>query len=209
MYSPEEIIEFIRRGFYVQDLVDFSALILGLCYVLLLARGKRIGWIAGIASCVLILWKDISQYRLWADAGLQLFYIAMGFIALWYWRRGEKSETPGFTPEEWPLSKHLMLISGGFILSFLMGKWLAGTPAALPFTDSVSSVFAVLATWLMVLKLKSNWIYWIFIDGLYIYIYSRQQAYYFTLLSLVYLVLAVYGYYSWSQISAGNQRLEP
>ncbi len=194
------MIDSILQGFLHQDALDWSALLFGLAYVILIARGKWWGWILGIVSCALILWKDLFSYSLWADAGLQLFYIVMGFVGIRYWLRSSNKTI--FYPKEWSLKKHFILILMGIILSLMLGYTLRGTPAALPFADSMTSVFAVLATGLMVLKLRSNWLYWVAIDGAYIIIYGRQEAYYFALLSFIYLLLAIYGFFTWKKQKA-------
>ena len=71
------------------------------------------------------------------------------------------------------------------------------TSAALPVMDSITTVFAVLATILLLYKVKSNWLYWIGINSCYIYIYNVRDAQPIAFLSLVYLILAIYGYYRW------------
>jgi len=195
------IVESIKETLFHQDIFDFGALVLGLMYVLLMAQGRRVGWLAGILSCAIILWKDIVQYTLYADAGLQVYYIIMGGIGFGFWKR-DRVAKGAFGTREWPLGRHIWIWIIGAMFSVTLGKWLSNTPAALPFIDSITTVFAILATGLMVLKLRSNWIYWMVIDAAYMYIYQRQGAYYFALLSFVYLVLSVYGYWSWKRVDS-------
>ena len=65
----------------------------------------------------------------------------------------------------WPISYHLynLAISGGvaFILGFCFDTF---TDQANPYADAFTTVFSLAATFMVVRKVLENWIYWIVID---------------------------------------------
>ena len=46
-------------------------------------------------------------------------------------------------------------------------------------------------------KLLENWLYWIVVDGLWIYVYWQRELYLFVGLFALYLVLVVIGLVRW------------
>ena len=48
-------------------------------------------------------------------------------------------------------------------------------------------------------KVLENWLYWIVIDIVSIYLYFSRDLQLTSLLFLVYTVIAIFGYFSWSK----------
>ena len=189
----------IQTYFQTLDYLGLIALVLGLIYVILAAKGYRSCWIAGIISCSIIAWQDTSIYNLYADAVLQIFYVFVGIVGWFKWHKNPEDQLQD--SYELKSVRHLQLIIGGIIIS--IGIWQLlyyYSDAAMPFLDSITSIFAVIATIMLLYKIPSNWIYWIVIDICYIYIYQRQGADFFAYLSAIYLVLAIYGFIKWRKI---------
>jgi nicotinamide mononucleotide transporter len=86
-----------------------------------------------------------------------------------------------------------LAITSGFLLSRY-------TDAALPFLDSITTWAAVVATYMVAQKVLENWLYWIVIDAISIYLYIDRELYLTALLFAAYVVIAAYGWYSWKKI---------
>ena len=71
--------------------------------------------------------------------------------------------------------------------------------AALPFLDSFTTWGSVLTTWMVARKILENWLYWLVIDGVSIYLYLDRELYFTALLFAVYIVIIFFGYYQWLQ----------
>ena len=54
-----------------------------------------------------------------------------------------------------------------------------------------------MATWLVARKLVSNWLYWVVIDAVSIYVYAQKHLYFLTLLFMLYTIIALAGYFIW------------
>ena len=69
----------------------------------------------------------------------------------------------------------------------------------MPIIDSFTTCFSIIATFLVVKKILENWIYWIIIDLVSIYIYFSRDLHLTSLLFLVYTVIAIIGYFNWKK----------
>jgi len=71
------------------------------------------------------------------------------------------------------------------------------TDAAMPLVDSFTTVFSLFATYMVVKKVLENWIYWIVIDAVSVYLYHSRELEQTALLFIVYTIIAVFGYFAW------------
>jgi nicotinamide mononucleotide transporter len=55
----------------------------------------------------------------------------------------------------------------------------------------------MLTTWLVVKQRIENWLYWILIDSVSALLYWQTEHQQMAVLYLLYVVLAVYGFYHW------------
>ncbi len=93
------------------------------------------------------------------------------------------------------------------VLTLSAGSGLAlqyWTDAALPFLDSFTTWGSVLTTWMVARKILENWLYWLLIDSVSIYLYLDRGLTLTAVLFLAYLIIALFGYRQWLQ----NYRLQ-
>ena len=64
-------------------------------------------------------------------------------------------------------------------------------------------VFSIFATWMLAQKILANWLYWMFIDTAAITLYWSTGYYVTIILFMVYVMLSVYGYFSWRKSKSG------
>lgn len=160
------------------------------------ARNNPVCWIWGIISCGLLGYLSATKYNLYADAALQAFYVIMGFIGLWNWKAGAgKKQIPitNISLKEAGAAVAIGLL-GSFILHTLLKNH---TQAAATGLDAFTTAFSIIATIWLVQRRLENWILWIIVDLIYIYLYWTRGAFLFALLLLVYTVVAFYGWRSW------------
>ena len=196
---PLPFIHSCLQSFQYMPPIDWIILITGLLYVILAARENISCWIWGIISCSLWAYSSFVNYQLYADGILQVFYVAMGIWGYYTWKYGgvRKSE---LKISKWPYKKHIIFILTGIIFGLLFGYFFDEyTPAAATYLDSVTTIFAIGATFMQVRKLLENWIYWIFINAAYIYLYTSREAYLFSVIMTIYLFIAIYAYFEWKK----------
>jgi len=177
--------------------LELIAVVLALIYVLLAIAEQRYCWLAAGLSAALylgIFWRA----ALLMEAVLQLFYVVMAGYGWWCWgTHGSADERP---IRRWPWRQHVTAIAAIGVLSGICGSLLDRyTDAALPWLDSLTTIGALVTTWMVAQKLLENWLYWIVIDALSIYLYLARDLHLTAGLFALYIALAFVGWYTWRQ----------
>ena len=95
---------------------------------------------------------------------------------------------------------HLAIVSSGLILTYFTGSIFKHyTNAAFPYLDSFTTIFSLFATIMVVRKILDNWLYWIIIDLVSIYLYFNRGLEFTSLLFFIYTIIAIFGYFSWKK----------
>ena len=167
----------------------------GAGYAILAARRNRLCWVAGAVSsaCAALL---AGLRALPMQSALQVFFVGMSVYGWLSWTR---SSTEGELPVGlWPHSWHLVAALGLLVLSFVSARLLAAeTHAAWPLLDSLTTWFSLLATWLAARAKLENWLYWIVIDGVLVYLFYVQGLPFLALLNLLFIGIAAAGFVAW------------
>ena len=71
------------------------------------------------------------------------------------------------------------------------------TNQANPFVDAFTSVFSFTATFMVTKKVLENWIYWIIIDAISVYLFYSRELYVTAGLMCLYSLIAVFGLVKW------------
>ncbi len=178
------------------DALEWTAVALSLCYVVLATRQSIWCWPFAFLSSslfVFITW----QASLVGESFLQLFYVFMAVFGWWQWQAPATSEEHP-TLSEWSIAAHGLIVGGGLPLSLLLGlgfERLFGS--AMPYLDALTSVFSLIATFMLTRKVLSNWLYWIAIDTLNVYLYWNRDLGITAGLYALYAILALWGYIQW------------
>jgi nicotinamide mononucleotide transporter len=167
----------------------------GAAYVVLAARRNRLCWIAGAISAALFA-VPAGLKALPMQSGLQVFYVVMSIYGWLNWSRASREgDLPVGT---WSWQRHLGAAIAVVLLSYLSAHWLAvRTQAEWPLLDSLTTWFSLLATWLAARAKLENWIYWIVIDGVLVFLCFMQKMPFMALQYLVFIVIAVGGFIAW------------
>lgn len=178
---------------------EAGAVIFGLIYVILAARESVWCWLWGILSTSLWAYATFTLYDLYIDALLQVFYVCVSFFGIYQWMEGGQLKEE-LQISSLKLNQHFSLIGGGFVLSILVGFFFGEyTGAAATYLDAFTTVFSIIATFMVVRKILENWIYWIVVDSIYVYLYFTRGSVLFTFLMVVYTVIAIIGYLEWKK----------
>ncbi|MCJ7558617.1 MAG: nicotinamide riboside transporter PnuC [Gammaproteobacteria bacterium] len=192
------IVEFLAMNF-----LELTAVVLAIAYLLLAVRENLWCWGAAFVSTVIYLYLFFAA-RLYMESVLQVFYLFMAVYGWQQWRRGENDERH-LDVSTWPLSVHLRAVACIIALSVASGWMLASyTQAAFPYLDSFTSWGAVWTTYLVTRKKLENWLYWIVIDSVGIYLYELRGLQLTAALFALYVVISIFGYVSWLRVSKQN-----
>ena len=181
-------------------LLQIIGTLLGLLYLWLEYKANIWVWIIGAIMPLVhgILYLTSGIY---ADAAMQLYYVAAGIYGLVVWRRAPKTKDDGIikhTPRGWIV--HLVAVYA--LLHVAIYLFLTEcTDSRVPLFDSMSTALSIVAMWMLSRKLVEQWLVWLVVDmisvGLYIYKGIPITAALYTL----YCILAVVGYMRWRRVA--------
>jgi nicotinamide mononucleotide transporter len=187
------------------SLLEWTAVAFGVASVWLTVRQNPWCWPLGIVNVSLfavLFWRE----RLYADAGLQLVYVVLCAYGWWAWVRG--GPTPGaLRVSRTPRPAGGLLVLGGALLALLLGTTLKrATDAALPFWDSGTTAFSLVAQWMMTRKWLESWAVWIVVDVIYVGMYLARDLLPTAGLYAVFIALAALGHREWARALREGER---
>jgi len=139
-----------------------------------------------------------------------LYFLPMAFVGIYYWKKNSKKNIRRknikdvvVTSLSWKNKAIWFAISLGTLTAYgLFLKLINGT---LPFVDSATTIFSIVATIMLTKRLTDQWLYWIMVDVLsvimwvYIFVTTKGDVSMLVMWS-AFLVNAVYGYYNWRKL---------
>jgi nicotinamide mononucleotide transporter len=193
-------------GWTLPSPLEIASVAFALAYLVLAVKQNILCWAAALISTLLSL-ALFFDARLYPETALQVFYAAMAVYGWYQWRHGgaAREQAAAGAAERadelrvsvWPWPYHALAVGGSVVAALALGTVLSRTNAAFPYLDSFTSVGAVITTYMVARKVLENWIYWLVIDGITLYIYWQRELYLYAALFAVYLVLVVIGFVRW------------
>lgn len=184
-------------------ITELIAVLSSLAYVILAARGSLWCWPAALITTTLYTAIFYKVY-LWSDSALQVYYFFMAIYGWINWKKhknkttGEQGRLPILTlPFLYHIKAIVILAGASWLLGLLMANY---TPTHFPYLDATTTVFALFATYLVAQRVLENWLYWIVIDVVSIYLYQAKGLTPTAVLFALFVVLATYAYFNWSKL---------
>lgn len=180
------------------SLLELLAVVFAVAYLILAVRENSLCWYAaGISTLIfLFIFWDVKLYM---ESGLQIYYLAMAFYG-WYQWRGAQTETASLQVSKWSARQHVVSLALIATLTYVSGSLLnSGTDANLPYLDSFTTWASIVTTFMVARKILENWIYWLVIDSVSIYLYLDRELYFTSLLFAIYIVIIFFGWLAWNR----------
>ncbi|MEZ0358918.1 nicotinamide riboside transporter PnuC [Mycobacterium sp. SA01] len=166
----------------------------GACVALTVRRSVA-NFPVGIANSAFFLVLFASA-QLWADSGLQIVYIALGFIGWWQWLYGNTDRTP--LPVRAAGQRHLlwcvMALCVGTAVLYPLLLWARDSA---PFLDALTTSLSLVAQWLLNGKWIESWYFWIAADCIYVPLYFSRGLNLTAVVYMLFLALCVAGWRAW------------
>jgi nicotinamide mononucleotide transporter len=191
--------EQLTAAFQAMSYWELAAVVLGIAYLLLVVRESLWCWYAAFISTSIFLYL-FWDVNLLMESALQVYYLVMAVYGWWHWRAGKSNagNADELAITTWTLRTHLIAIAGVLLASLLSAELLKHyTQAALPLLDSFTTWGSILTTWMVTRKILENWLYWLVIDSVSIYLYLDRGLYLTALLFMAYIVIVIIGYRKW------------
>lgn len=186
---------------------EMLAVFLSVSYLIFAIKQSLWCWPAAFISTLIysILFFDAS---LLMDSALNIFYLIMAVYGWYSWKYGNvKNQNVELEISTYGLTKNIQIILALIVLSLGLGYIMANyTSADYAYLDTFTTVFAVFTTYTLTKKVLENWLYWIVIDSVSIYIYINKGFYLTAVLFALYTILAFVAYNNWKK---EYENLEP
>ena len=182
--------------------VEIFAFITGLLYLYFEVKQKNVMWIVGIltgAACA----ASFAVQRIWASAGLNIYYVIVSFIGIYQWRK-----TKGESGSEAIVLRRLpfwvAVVSLAVLLTFspLLSTLLARLGGNETLLDAGVTIMSAIATVWLAACYPQQWLLWIVADICSAVLCAVAGMYWMTVLYIGYAGVAVYGWFHWK--SKGN-----
>ena len=178
-------------------LLQIVGTLLGLLYLWLEYKANIWVWIVG-AIMPMVHGMLYLQSGIYADAAMQLYYVAAGIYGLFVWLRGEKRSEKRVdiqhTPKQWIFSLVAVYVVLHISLYFLLTEF---TDSRVPLFDSMSTALSIVAMWMLSRKLVEQWLVWLVVDMISVGLYLYKDIPITAMLYMLYCALAVAGYMRW------------
>ena len=178
--------------------LEYAAVALGLINIALLVWRSVWNYPFGMAMVAIYIFV-FEEEKLYAEAGLQVFFFAAQAWGWWLWHKagGEDSRVP-VRWLDWP-SRAVWAVATAAISLNLGWALSRFTDAAMPFADSAIAGASVTAQILLAFRRIENWVLWIVIDVAAIALYIDRGLYPTAGLYGGMLVMSLFGLREWIQ----------
>jgi|TARA_B110000438_G_scaffold9080_1_gene9098 nicotinamide mononucleotide transporter len=193
------VVEFfnaVSEQFLQNSLLELTAVIFAIVYLLLAVKTNILCWLAAGISALIFLYIFWGA-KLYMESGLQVYYLVMAVFGWYQWKLPSDSST-ALPISKWSMQQHAVALALIVFFTFISGHLLnSGTDAQLPYMDSLTTWGSVVTTFMVARKILENWIYWLVIDLVSIYLYLDRELYFTAILFAVYIVIIFFGWFSW------------
>jgi len=198
--------------FLAERWLDIVTTLLGLAYILLEYKASIWLWVVGfmMQSLDIVLYY---QKGLYADCGMEFYYIAMTIYGFVMWQAGkqkkstvEGSETNAKATQERPIEHFpkdkilpatLLTLMLWAITYYLLVRF---TDSTVPIADSFTTAFSFVAIWALARKYLEQWLLWIAVDVVTFVLYLYKDIPFKAGLYGLYIIIAVMGFFKWKKM---------
>ena len=194
--------------FIIAHWLDIVTTVLGLAYILLEYKASIWMWAVGFAMQALgiVLYY---QKGLYADCGMEFYYLAMTLYGYWKWIHGSASKEAlpiRHFPRRLVLPWLLLIAMVWGIIYWLLVTF---TNSNVPLADSFTTALSIVGIWALAHKYLEQWFIWIAVDVVTCALYFYKDIPFKASLYAVYVVIAVFGYIKWRRMMQASTAPEP
>lgn len=177
--------------------LEIVGTIIGFVYLWQEVKASIWLWLTGIvmpAIYTVVFYKS----GLYADFGIQVYYIIAALYGFLFWKFGKKQDKPlpiVHTSVRQGVILFLITVLVFVPIYLILTKF---TDSTVPFFDSATTALSIVALWMLAKKHVEQWFVWIAVDAVSSALYFYKGIYFTAVLYAVYTVVAIYGYKKWN-----------
>lgn len=195
----------------MEQLLEYFGVLTGLLYLLLEIRQHRAMWVVGFLTSLVYVFVFFFS-KIYADMGLNIYYVAISIYGFWQWSRQNKKRLAAVIPDQAPRPNEkilyrnltLPLFTGILfaiaaiyaLLYYLLHDF---TDSPIPAGDAFTTAVGIVATWMLARRIIEHWIFWIIVNCVSVYLFYLRGLYPTMFLYICYALLAAVGLYTWKK----------
>ncbi|WP_246104269.1 nicotinamide riboside transporter PnuC [Mucilaginibacter corticis] len=197
LYLAMGIIHALQTWWQQQSILEVIGVITGLLCVYLAAKNIIWNWPFAIISVVIYIFIFFDSH-LFADMGLQFYFLTTNIYGWYYWSKKPASEdkTPVMRIKR---KEGLLSVAAIILFTFLLGSVLKYTTASYPYLDSFCTACSLVAQFFLARKVLENWLIWVFVDVVYVGVYIYKDLHLTAVMYAIYVAIALMGYFDWKR----------
>lgn len=184
--------------------LELVAVVLALVMVGLNMRVNPLAWPLAIASSLLyflLFWDS----RLYGEAGLQLFFVAVALWGWWQWLRGTMDDGSPLRVRALPRREALGCLAALAVAWPALALFLDHrTDSDVPWFDAFPTAASVVAQWLLGRQYVENWPAWLVVNVVSVALFALKGLWLTVLLYAVFVVLSAIGWRAWRRLAASR-----
>lgn len=194
----------ILLNYITKNWIELVGAILSFIYIYFSIKQKIGLWVLGFLSSALYV-VVFFQSKLYADMTLQFYYLGVSIYGWIHWKK-QTVKDGEIVKIELIKRSTIFALALYTILIFVGYYWILikYTDSQVPIGDSFITALSIVGTWMLAKRLLENWLVWILANGLSIGLFLYKGLYPTVLLSVVYTVMSVIGYWEWRKKSSIN-----
>ena len=190
--------------------LEIFGTIVGLAYLWFEYKASIYLWITSIIMPLIyiFIYYDAGLY---ADFGINIYYLIASIYGWYFWLRGRKKGTKSSKSKDLPITKTprryfppLLLVSLVFLF-IIAGILIRYTDSNVPWLDSFTTALSIVGMWMLARKYVEQWLVWIAVDIVCFGLYFYKDLYFTSALYGIYTIIAIFGYFKWQKM-AGNSK---
>ena len=184
------------NGFFGASYIEIIASISGFLCVFLIIKRNIWCWFFGFIQVTLFTYVFFES-KLYSNAGLHVIYMFLQVYGWWNWRHHQDNEHDLIVEDSNPTFMMYILAgaaSATLLLGYIMQNY---TDANLAYLDAFIACTSLIAQVLLTRRYWFNWVLWICVNVVSIYVYFQQGLYPTVLLYCCFLVMCMFGIAEW------------
>jgi nicotinamide mononucleotide transporter len=209
------------------NFIEIFGTVTGIIYVILEIRQTIWLWPLGIITSGVYVWIFFAN-KLYADMGLQTYYVVISILGWYWWLRGSGHRAQGPERRAKPIKSNFeegkgdvkksqidnkplqvtrirlrvaVILAAVFIALFgVMYLFLSRvTDSPVPGWDAFLTSLSIIATWMLARKIYEHWYLWIIVNIVSMFLYFSRGLYPTVVLYTVYASMSFIGLAAWKK----------
>lgn len=171
----------------------------GLLYLYLEIKQKGLMWIIGLITAVAYT-IIFAREGVYASMAFQIYYVAISIYGFFQWQKDKGASEQQICYRR--MEKKVFLVSmAAFLVATVAVYAILNicTDDPMPFADTTVTLLSAMATYWLSRCYREQWLVWVVVNIISVVMYLSLELYFTSVLYLIYIASAVYGYIHWKK----------